>query len=240
MQGFTIVDGGVAVVILLSAILAYSRGFVRELLAIGGWIVAAIVAYTFAHQAEPLIREVPVLGSFLKGSCELSIIAAFTAVFAVGLIVMSFFTPLFASIVRNSIFGGMDQGLGFIFGALRGLILVAAAFLVYQRTMASEQIAAVAKSRSAAIFAQFESQITAQIPADAPAWIVARYENLVGNCGAPAGGGVTTGTTPPAASTNVAPVAPVAPSTNGATTGGTSGATTGGTTGGTSGSVTGN
>ena len=30
MDGFTIVDGVVAVIILISAILAYSRGFVRE------------------------------------------------------------------------------------------------------------------------------------------------------------------------------------------------------------------
>ncbi|MDE3080552.1 MAG: CvpA family protein, partial [Paracoccaceae bacterium] len=67
MQGFTIVDAIVVVIIVMSAILAYSRGVVRELLAIGGWIVAAVVAYTFAHQAEPLVQEIPVLGKFLKG-----------------------------------------------------------------------------------------------------------------------------------------------------------------------------
>ena len=40
MDGFTIIDGIVAAVIILSAILAYARGFVRESLAILGWIVA--------------------------------------------------------------------------------------------------------------------------------------------------------------------------------------------------------
>ena len=34
MQGFTIIDGIVAVVIVVSALLAYSRGFVRGVLAI--------------------------------------------------------------------------------------------------------------------------------------------------------------------------------------------------------------
>jgi membrane protein required for colicin V production len=220
MQGFTIVDGAVAVVIILSAVLAYSRGFVRELLAIAGWIIAAILAYTFAHQAEPLIKEVPVLGEFLKGSCELSIIAAFTAVFAVGLIIMSFFTPVFSSLVRNSVFGGLDQGLGFLFGVLRGVVLVAVAFLVYQRTMAAETLPMVTNSRSAKVFAQFQDQINKQIPADAPGWIVARYEELVGSCGAPASGGVT-------------PVTPPAAGSNGATGGttGTTGTNSGGTTG---------
>lgn len=229
MQGFTIVDGVVAVVIVLSAILAYSRGLVREVLAIAGWVVAAVVAYSFAHQAEPLMQEVPVLGEFLKGSCELSIIAAFTAVFAVALIVMSFFTPLFSSVVRNSVFGGLDQGLGFLFGVARGLILVAVAFLVYQRTMTAEAMPVVTQSRSAQVFAQFEGQIMQQVPTDAPSWVVARYEQLVGNCGAPGTGGLKSGTTPPAAGG----------ATGGATTGGTTGSTSGGTAGGTTGGTTG-
>jgi membrane protein required for colicin V production len=39
MEGFTIFDGVVAGVILISAVLAYSRGFVREAMSIAGWIV---------------------------------------------------------------------------------------------------------------------------------------------------------------------------------------------------------
>ena len=51
MEGFTLVDGIVAIVIVLSALLAYSRGFVRELMAIGGWIAAAILAFIFAPRS---------------------------------------------------------------------------------------------------------------------------------------------------------------------------------------------
>ena len=79
MDGFTIIDGIVAAVIILSAILAYARGFVRESLAILGWIGAAVLAFIFAPQAEPLIKQIPVLDKFLGDSCELSILAAFTA-----------------------------------------------------------------------------------------------------------------------------------------------------------------
>ena len=42
----------VAVVIVVSALLAYSRGLVRELLAIAGWIGATIVAFIFADQVS--------------------------------------------------------------------------------------------------------------------------------------------------------------------------------------------
>ncbi|MEL7100734.1 MAG: CvpA family protein, partial [Pseudomonadota bacterium] len=61
MEGFTIIDGVVAAVIILSALLAYGRGFVREAMAIAGWIAAAIIAFLFAPQVEPLVREIPVI-----------------------------------------------------------------------------------------------------------------------------------------------------------------------------------
>ena len=95
MEGFTIIDGVVAVVIILSALLAYGRGFVREAMAIAGWIAAAILAFLFAPRVEPLVREIPVIGDFIADSCELSIIGAFALVFAVALIVVSLFTPSF-------------------------------------------------------------------------------------------------------------------------------------------------
>ncbi len=65
MEGFTIIDGVVALVIVLSALLAYGRGLVREFMAIVGWIAAAILAFLFAPQVEPLVSEIPVVGEFL-------------------------------------------------------------------------------------------------------------------------------------------------------------------------------
>lgn len=185
MEGFTIIDAVVAVVIILSAILAYSRGVAREVLAILGWVAAAVLAFLFAPRVEPLIKQIPVLDKFLGDSCELSIIAAFAGVFALALIVMSILTPLFSSAVQRSALGGIDQGLGFLFGVLRGLVLVAVAFVVYDRAIANAALPVVDNSRSARVFASVEQSLDAQVPADAPAWIVARYNELVGDCGAP-------------------------------------------------------
>ncbi len=186
MDGFTIVDGVVAAIILVSAILAYSRGLVREAMAIVGWIAAAILAFTFAKVAEPLVKELPVVGDMLAGSCELAIIAAFAVVFALALVAVSFFTPLLSGAIRGSVLGPIDQGLGFVFGVLRGLVLVAVAFVVYDRVTVSEGIPAVEQSRSATIFNRARGSIEERIPDDAPGWILTRYEGLVGTCGAPA------------------------------------------------------
>lgn len=201
MQGFTLVDAVVAGVIILSAVLAYSRGFVREAMAIAGWIGAAVLAFIFAPSAQPLIKEIPVVGDFLKDSCELSIIAAFAAVFAVGLVIAALFTPLFSAAVQRSALGGIDQGLGFLFGVARGVLLVGIAFLVYDRALSSQAIPMVDESRSAKVFASFQTAIDAAVPENAPNWIVARYQDLTAACAgstpaaeaAPADGAATTG-----------------------------------------------
>ncbi|SHJ67784.1 membrane protein required for colicin V production [Shimia gijangensis] len=182
MEGFTIIDGVVAGVIIISALLAYSRGVVREAMAIVGWIAAAVLAFMFAPKVVPLVKEVPVVGEYLADSCELSVIASFAAVFAVALVVVSLFTPLFSSLVQRSALGGIDQGLGFLFGVLRGILLVAIAFFVYETVATSQTFPMVDDSRSATVFSRMTSKIEERDPAQALGWITQQYEDLVGVC----------------------------------------------------------
>lgn len=196
MDGFTIIDTVVAAVIILSAILAWSRGFVRESLAILGWIAAAILAFLFAATVRPMIAQLPVLDRFLGDSCELATIAGFAVVFALALVVFSIITPLFSSVVQRSALGGVDQGMGFLFGVARGILLVAIAFIVYDRVMTSQQIPVVENSRSAQVFERMRGQMDEQIPDDAPGWIVSRYEQMVRGC--TASEAATPSPTPPA------------------------------------------
>lgn len=184
MEGFTLIDAGVAAIILLSGILAYSRGLVREAMAILGWVGATIVAFIFADQVEPLVRQIPIIGDFIGDSCELAIIAAFAAVFAIALVVAAIFTPLFSSVVQRSAIGGIDQALGFFFGALRGILLVAVAFFVYDTVFAAQEIPMIDDSRSAQVFEQLTGRIEEQNPEQALGWIKEQYQQLVGSCGA--------------------------------------------------------
>ena len=181
---FTIIDGVVAIVIILSALLAYGRGLVREVMAIVGWVAAAVLGLMFAPRVEPLVREIPVVGDIIADSCELSVIGAFAIVFSLALIVMSLFTPLFSSLIRRSALVGLDQGLGFLFGVARGLLLVAIAFFVYDTVITGQEFTIVDESRSAAVFGRFTGDIQEQEPEQALGWITQQYENLVGSCGA--------------------------------------------------------
>ena len=103
--------------------------------------------------------------------------------FAVALIVVSLFTPLFSSLVQRSALGGLDQGLGFLFGVARGILLVAIAFFVYDTVITGQSFTIVDESRSAVVFDQFSSQIQDQNPEAALGWITSQYESLVAACG---------------------------------------------------------
>lgn len=177
---FTIVDGIVAVVIVISAILAYSRGFIREVMAILGWIAAGILALMFAPRAYPLVAQLPVVGDIINGNCEIGMVLAFAAVFAVVIIIVSLFTPLFSSVIQRSALGGIDQGLGFFFGAVRGVLLVAVLFLVYEQINIQEPT--VDDSRSAEVFASIKDKMQEQSPDQVITWFETNYGKLVAGC----------------------------------------------------------
>lgn len=179
---FTIVDGGVAVVTLLSGILAYSRGFTRELFAIAGWAVAGVAAFYLAPMLEPLIRELPVVGTFLAKSCVISMIAAFTIVVAAGLLILSVFTPLIANLVLDSALGGLDRMLGFVFGIARGLILIAVAFLIYTNLSGVEAWAPLDNAASRSIFEESSALLEQNLPDSVPDWFGERIDALMVNC----------------------------------------------------------
>lgn len=193
-MSFTYVDGAVAVVILLSAFLAYSRGFTREMFAIGGWVLAAFAAFFFAPMVEPLMREIPVVGPWLAKSAVISTLAAFVAVMALGLLVLAVFTPIFSSMVLESVLGPVDRVLGFLFGVARGVALLAVAYLIYgylsvsdfQEALVDPERApetgqeAIDKSASKPFLDDIALLIDENRPEKMPKWFEDRIQTLMG------------------------------------------------------------
>ena len=70
MENLTAVDGGAALIILVSSILAFSRGLVRELMAILGWIGAAIALTRAPRLASastaPVAAAAPAMSCFIR------------------------------------------------------------------------------------------------------------------------------------------------------------------------------
>jgi len=198
---FTVVDAGVAVIVLISGILAYSRGFTRELFAIAGWILAAIVAFFGTPFLEPLIREVPAVGPFLARSCIVSVIAAFTIIVALALLVLSVFTPLIAGLVLESVLGPFDRMLGFVFGVVRGVLLIAIVFLIYTSLSGIQAWPPLDNAASRALFEESSALLEQGLPDRVPDWLKARIDSLTVSCSdtvpaatSPGAGNVGTGT----------------------------------------------
>lgn len=186
---FTIADGAVALVVLVSAALAYNRGLVREGLAIGGWILAGFVAFYFAPMVTPLVLEIPYVSDILKSSCTLTTLAAFAIVFAVALLVISIFTPVLSSAVQSTALASIDRALGFLFGVARGVVLVGVLYLLYDTLVTSEadRLAMIDNSASHAIISDAAEAIREAAPTEMPPWLQQRVDQLMGDCGA--GGG---------------------------------------------------
>ena len=177
---FTIADGIVALILLVSGMLAWSRGFTREALAIGGWVLAGYLA----QYAEPLLHEIPAIGPMLVGKCALSKLASFSVVFAAGLIVISIFTPLFSGAVQDSPLGVLDRGLGFVFGVARGLALVSVAWLIYSQIVPpADRIAAIDNARSVAFIDDSAAILMDALPTGVPSWLAGPINNLMLDCG---------------------------------------------------------
>lgn len=183
MEDFTLFDAGVAAIVFISAVLAYSRGFVREALSIAGWIGAGIAAFYFAPQMEPLIREVPILRDIIGNNCELGILAAFAGVFAIALVVIALFTPLISGAVQASAIGSIDSGLGFLFGVVRGALLVVVALVAYDFFISGgEGFPIVEDSKTRIMLAEQQETMKQYIPTDIPEWLIEPYNELTQSC----------------------------------------------------------
>ena len=185
---FTLADGVVALVILVSAMLAYNRGVTREALAIGGWVVAGLAAFYFAPMVSPLVLEIPVVANILRSSCTLTVLASFAIVFAASLLILSIFTPVLSSAVQDTMLGPIDRALGFLFGIARGVLLIGVLYLLYDTLVnETDRIAMIDQSFSQGFIADAADAIRAQAPTAMPDWLQSRIDQLMGECTAPSG-----------------------------------------------------
>jgi membrane protein required for colicin V production len=119
----TWVDLAVLGVMAISALLAFMRGLVREVLGIGAWVGAVAAAIEGLPYARTIVRN-------WMGTPEWVDPISFAAVFLVSLIVLSLIARAIGRTVRDSSLGGVDRTLGLVFGLARGAALVILAYII--------------------------------------------------------------------------------------------------------------
>ena len=157
-------------VMLISGLLAMVRGFMREILSIAAWAIAA-VATLYAYSK---------LLPFAKSYFNNDIVAAGVVIggtFLVTLIVVSVITVRFSDMVLDSRVGALDRTLGFLFGLGRGLIIVVVAFLFFAWLVPPRtQPAWVANAKSKVVLQSTGDWLMSMLPDDPESTILKRFK----------------------------------------------------------------
>ena len=119
------VDYIIIAILIISAIMGLVRGLLREAIAVITWFLAIVLAWSFAPSLEHL------LGGVLEGS-PMRIWAARAIIFVGILLLGGAVSVVLGHYVRVSMFAGMDKFLGFVFGIIRGVVIVGAFTIAVQ------------------------------------------------------------------------------------------------------------
>ncbi len=112
----------VIIVLVVSGIFAFVRGFVHEVLAVASWIGAAFVTLYAFPLVQPLVLgviSVEFIASLVTG----------VGLFLVTLVLFSVLTRILSNRIQQSSLGALDRSLGLLFGFARGAVIVVLAWL---------------------------------------------------------------------------------------------------------------
>ena len=122
-QLLNVADIAIIGILLVSALWAFLRGFVREVLGVAAWVGAAFVTlYGFAY-VRPYAKQLISI-DFVADA------VAGVVLFVVSLILFSVVSHAISSQVRDSALSAIDRSLGFVFGLIRGAVIVCLGYLL--------------------------------------------------------------------------------------------------------------
>jgi len=120
----TLLDIILLTVMLISAILAMVRGFMREVLSIASWAAAALLTLYAYPKLLPMAKQ------YVSNDIAASVVVV-AGVFLGTLLIVSVVTIKISDMILDSRVGALDRTLGFLFGLARGLLIVVVAFLFF-------------------------------------------------------------------------------------------------------------
>ncbi len=110
-------DYVIIALLVFSSIAGLMRGLLREIISLVSWLAAVVLAWQYSSLLEPH------LGGALSGEAVRPW-AARAIIFIAVLLIGSAVGAIITRFTRLSIFGGTDRLLGFVFGLLRGVVVL--------------------------------------------------------------------------------------------------------------------
>ena len=169
----TLLDGILVGFTLVSAMLAMVRGFSREILSVVSWAAAAAAAFFFYKPVLPYLKP------YIDNE-KIAMAASAGAVFIIALIVVSVITMKLADWIIDSRIGALDRTLGFLYGAARGILVVAVALLFFNWLAGAKAPAWVTDAKSRPLLEQIGAKIENLLPADTENAILKKFSPKTG------------------------------------------------------------
>lgn len=153
----TLLDGILVGFTLVSAMLAMVRGFSREVLSVVSWAAAAAAAFLFYKPVLPYVRP------YIDND-KIAMAASAGVVFIIALIVVSVITMKLADWIIDSRIGALDRTLGFLYGAARGILVVAVALLFFNWLAGAKAPAWIANAKSRPLLETIGAKLESVLP----------------------------------------------------------------------------
>ena len=158
----TLLDIVLIAVMLISGLLAMVRGFMREILSIIAWVLAAGATLYAYSKLLPLAKQ-------YFNNDIVAAVAVVGGVFLLTLLIVSILTVRISDMVLDSRVGALDRTLGFLFGLARGLFIVVVAFSFFNWLVPDRgQPEWVRAAKSKVVLTGTGQWLMSMLPEDAP------------------------------------------------------------------------
>lgn len=120
----TAFDAVILIIMGFSAITGFAKGFSTEVLSLGAWVGAAFITL---YGVDPVT-------SYMEAYIQPAMLAGVISVvglFVLSLAILKMLAGFVGDSVKSSAVGALDRSLGALFGLIRGLLIVFAAYLVF-------------------------------------------------------------------------------------------------------------
>jgi len=166
----TLLDIILLLVMLISGLLAMIRGFMREVLSIAAWIIAALTTLYSYPRVLPMAKQY-FSNDILANGLTIG------GIFLLTLLIVSVITVRISDLVLDSRIGALDRTLGFLFGLGRGLVIVVVAFLFFAWLVPPRtQPSWVANAKSKVVLQSTGDWLMSMLPDDPESTILKRLK----------------------------------------------------------------
>ena len=140
MESYLIFDISILFFVVLSAFFSFMRGFSQEFLALLTWVISFFGSYKYGDKFVNVSNKI-------IDNIVISNVVSYVLTFLIIMIVLSFITKQFSSLIKKSYIGMVDRTGGFLFGLLRGYLIVSLCFFTFHYFYNGDKIILIEKSK---------------------------------------------------------------------------------------------